>query len=148
MGKNDNSSPTTIWNRLPSANTYYRMGIVSGKSTNFASPSWVNSSIGDVGVDGGVGNFMRLLENWGYNPSGSGNDTLNYYGSMVNLYYQNYNTGIFKCGGNCWEVYYFGNRHFIFDTDFNNPYNLPPGTPLFHDVETLGYRQLFTPRTN
>jgi hypothetical protein len=32
--------------------------------------------------------------------------------------------------------------------DFANPAGLPPGTPLFRDVNSLGYRQLFTARAN
>jgi hypothetical protein len=64
---------------------------------------------------------------------------------MASLYYSTYNTGFFKC---CTAVYGVPTRNFIFDADFTNPAGLPPGTPMFRDVESLGYRQLFTARTN
>ena len=64
---------------------------------------------------------------------------------MVEMFYNTYNTGAFKC---CeYTVYEPPFRDYYFDPDFVTPYGLPPGTPLFKDVETLGYRQLFTTRT-
>ncbi len=144
MGVSGSTSPTYRQNRPATPNTYYRVAIASGKNMMFPSPSWVVGQ-NDVGIDGAVGNFMRLLEDWSTGPTGGGNDYLNYKGSLVSLYYSTYDTGIFKCGG-CWEVYTNGNRNYIFDSDFTNPYGLPPGTPMFHDVETLGYRQLLATR--
>jgi hypothetical protein len=156
MGIASNYSPTVRENRMATPNTYYRMGIVSGKNMNFPDPSWDLSTVYDVGIDGAVGNFMRLMEDWSQNPAGSTTscgsasstkDCLHYFGSIVSLYYSTYDTGIFKCGS-CWEVYANGNRNYIFDEDFTNPYQLPPGTPMFHDVETLNYRQVLTGRTD
>ena len=146
MGISSNYSPTVRENRMATPNTYFRMGIVSGKNMNFPNPSW-SSLQNDVGIDGAMGNFMRLLEDWSQSSGSSSKDTLNYFGSIVSLYYSTYDTGIFKCGG-CWVVYVNGNRNYIFDSDFSNPYQLPPGTPMFHDVETLSYRQLLTGRTD
>lgn len=145
MGVSGSTSPTYRQNRLGSPNTYYRLAIAAGKNMNFQSPSWVVGQ-NDVGIDGALGNFMRLLEDWSSSPSSTANDTLNYRGSLVSLYYATYNTGIFKCGG-CWEVYVNGDRNYLFDLDFSSPYGLPPGTPTFHDVESLSYRQVFTTRT-
>jgi hypothetical protein len=136
LGISGNTSPTVRENRKATT-TYYRMAVVSGKNMNYTSPSWVTNA-NDAFIDGGLGNFLRLLEDWT-------GDTMNYKGSMVSLYYATYNTGLFKC---CGEVYTDASRDFIFDTDFNTPYGLPPGTPMFRDVETLSYRQLFTPRSN
>jgi len=48
----------------------------------------------------------------------------------------------------CTSVYSPPTRNYSFDSDFTNPAGLPPGTPLFRDVGSLGYRQLFTARTN
>ncbi len=119
--------------------TYYRVAIAGGKNMNFPFPSWENSTDYGFGTDGGVHNFLRFLEDW------SGN-TLNYGGSLVSLYYATYNTGLFKC---CtYSVYRPPIRKYYFDTDFTNPAGLPPGTPMFRDVESLGYRQIFTTRTN
>ncbi len=127
-------NPTTMGNR-PAATTYYRLAIAGGKNMNFPKPAWAGQ---DFGTDGGTHNFLRYLEAWG-------GQTLNYKGSLVSLYYSTYNTGVFKC---CTVVYSPPTRNYSFDADFALPAGLPPGTPLFRDVDTLGYRQVFTARTN
>ena len=116
-------------------NTYYRLAIAGGKNMAFPWPAAYGAQ--DFGTDGGVHNFLRYLENWG-------GKTLSYKGSLVSLYYSTYNTGIFKC---CTTVYSPPSRNYSFDMDFANPAGLPPGTPLFRDVNSLGYRQLFATRT-
>ncbi len=100
---------------------------------NFPQPAGTNK---DFGTDGGVHNFLRLLENWG----GAG---LFYRGSLVSLFYSEYGTGTFKC---CSEVYSPPTRNFSFDSDFQNPNNLPPGTPMLQDINNLSERQDFTPK--
>jgi Tfp pilus assembly protein PilX len=116
-------------------NTWYRVAIAGGKNMIFPQPIW---GAQDMGTDGGVHNFLRYLENWG-------GRNLNYKGSLVSLYYATYNTGVYKC---CTAVYSPPTRNYFFDSDFALPAGLPPGTPLFRDVDSLGYRQLFTARTN
>jgi hypothetical protein len=81
-------------------------------------------------------NFLRFLESW------SG-DTLNHKGSLVSLYYSTYNTGTFKCCN--YVVYQPPIRNYKFDPLFAQPQNLPPGTPMFRDIDNLTYRQDFTP---
>ncbi len=126
------------------ASTSYRVAIAGGKNMAFPFPSWaVTNPDYSFGTDGGVGNFLRLLEDWITPP---GTQTLNYGGSLVSLYYSTYATGIFKC---CeYSVYAPPTRNYVFDVDFTLPggVGLPPGTPLFRDVETLTYRQVFTTR--
>ena len=119
----------------PGTATFYRVAIAGGKNLSFPRPTWGASQ--DFGTDGGVHNFLRYLENWG--------NTLSYKGSLVSLYYSTYNTGVFKC---CTTVYSPPTRNYSFDSDFTTPAGLPPGTPMFRDVNSLGYRQLFTARTN
>ena len=115
--------------------SYYRLAVAGGKNINFPQPTaWAAAN--DYGTDGGVHNFLRYLENWG----GQG---FNYKGSIVSLYYATYGTGVYKC---CTTVYSPPTRNDVFDLDFENPEGLPPGTPMFRDVETLSYRQLFTTR--
>jgi hypothetical protein len=130
---NSFANPTTLGNRN-AATTYYRLAIAGGKNMNFPRPAWGGN---DFGTDGGTHNFLRYLENWG-------GQTLNYKGSLVSLYYSTYNTGVFKC---CTVVYSPPTRNYSFDADFALPGGLPPGTPLFRDVDTLGYRQIFATRT-
>ena len=127
-------NPTAMTNRN-AATTWYRLAIAGGKNINFPKPGW---GAQDFGTDGGAHNFLRYLEDW----SGQ---SLNYRGSLVSLYYSTYLTGVFKC---CTTVYSPPVRNYSFDADFALPGGLPPGTPMFRDVDTLGYRQVFTARTN
>jgi Tfp pilus assembly protein PilX len=120
------------------ATTYYRVAIAGGKNMNFPFPGWETNADYGFGTDGGVHNFLRFLEDWG-------GQTLNYEGSLVSLYYATYNTGAFKCCN--YSVYTPPARNYIFDPDFTQPQNLPPGTPLFRDIDNLSYRQSFTPHT-
>jgi hypothetical protein len=126
-------------NRLGST-TYYRLAVAAGKNMAFTFPSWEGATDYGFGTDGGIHNFLRFLEDWN-----TPNSTLNYGGSLVSLYYSTYNTGVFKC---CtYSVYSPPTRNYVFDVDFTNPAGLPPGTPMFRDVESLSYRQLFSART-
>jgi hypothetical protein len=118
-------------------NSYYRVAIAAGKSVPFPIPIW-SGAPQDFGTDGGMHNFLRYLENRGYNGA-----TVNYAGSLISMYFSQYNTGNFKC---CTAVYGAPTRNYFFDTQFLNPANLPPGTPMFQDVVSLSYHQNFTPQ--
>ena len=120
--------PTT-----PTQDVYYRMAVAGGKNVPFPQPSWGGQ---DMGTDGGMHNFLRYLESLG-------NIRLHYNGSLVSMYYSEYNTGIFKC---CTTVYSPPARDYHFDVLFLNPVNLPPGTPMFEDIVNLSYQQNFTPQ--
>jgi Tfp pilus assembly protein PilX len=123
----------------PAATTYYRAAVSGGKNMNFlVNTCCAGWAVGDWGTDGGLHNFLRQLENWG-------GQTLNYKGSMASLYYSTYSTGTDKNGGN--TTYDPPARNYIFDPLFTQPQNLPPGTPLFRDIDNLSYRQSFTPHT-
>ena len=128
----------TNFNNMTNRNastSYYRMAVSGGKNIPFPQPTFTGASQ-DFGTDGGLHNFLRLAEDWsGVN--------LNYNGSLVSMYYSEYNTGTFKC---CTMVYNAPERHFYFDTLFLNPNNLPPGTPMFQDIVNLSYHQNFTPQ--
>jgi len=136
-------SPTEPASRVAQT-SYYRMAIAAGKSINFNFPTWASSDPDyGLGTDGGLHNFLRFLESW--NPGGT-QRTLNYKGSIVSLYYSTYATGVFKC---CtYSVYTPPIRNYVFDPLFSQPQNLPPGTPMFRDVDNLSYQQSFTPRTD
>jgi len=131
--------PTQPQGNRTATTTYYRLAVAGGRNLSFPFPSWANSNPDyPFATDGGVGNFLRFLEDW----SGA---TLNYGGSLVSLYNATYATGLFKC---CtYSVYQPPTRNYVFDSDFTLPQGLPPGTPLFRDVNSLGYRQLFATRT-
>jgi hypothetical protein len=115
------------------------MALAAGKSIPFPEPGWATAAgLKDFGTDGGMHNFMRYLEDRGANGA-----TVNYTGSLISMYYSQYNTGVFKC---CNTVYGAPTRNYFFDTQFLNPTQLPPGTPMFQDVVSLSYHQNFTPQ--
>jgi Tfp pilus assembly protein PilX len=126
--------PTSPGNRTPTAPAHYRAAISGGKNIPFPQPTWAGAGQ-DFGTDGGLHNFLRYLESWG--------QPLNYDGSLVSMYYAEYDTGIFKC---CTVVYSPPTRNYFFDTLFLNPANLPPATPMFQDIDSLSYHQNFTPQ--
>jgi hypothetical protein len=86
----------------------------------------------DYGTDGGAHNFLRYLEYW------SGVNVY-YTGSIVSLYYNHQATGIYKC---CNTVYGAPSRHYLFDTQFLTPINLPPQTPMLRSLNTISMTQL------
>jgi len=90
----------------------------------------------NFGMDGGAHNLLRQLEAW------STSTAINYRGSIVSFYYSRQAIGTFKC---CNDTYTPGDRNYFFDTDFLLPDKLPPGTPMFRDVNTLTFRQLLRP---
>jgi len=119
-------------NQRNAATSYYRVAVAAGKNINFPYPG--NGTNNDYGTDGGVHNFLRYIENWG-------GQTLNYKGSIANLYYSTYATSTYKC---CNIVYSPPTRNYFFDQNFTLPNGLPPGTPTFRDIDNLSYRQSFT----
>ena len=129
---------TNLGSRKPAADGYYRMAVAGGKNIPFPIPTW-GGVAQDFGTDGGMHNFLRYLEAWG-----AGGATVWYNGSLVSMYYSEYNTGVFKC---CTVVYGApASRKYYFDTLFLNPANLPPGTPMFQDIDSLSYQQNFQPQ--
>lgn len=115
------------------SDTSYRFAMLTGKTIPFAKPAgW---GVAELGSDGGVHNFMKMLENWG-------GFNLRYRGSMVSLFFSRQSTGIYRADGN---IYGPPTRGYNFDTDFLTPTLLPPGTPMFRDINTLKFRQILRP---
>jgi hypothetical protein len=112
--------------------TNYRMAIVGGKGIPFLNP---NGTYQDYGTDGGTHNFLRYIENWG-------GQELNYKGSIVSLYYSHQAVGTYKC---CNTVYSPPSRGYNFQTEFLTPSLLPPRTPMFRAINTIGFTQLILP---
>ncbi len=120
--------------------TYYRVAVAAGKTIAFNNVAQVPEFA--YGTDGGIHNFLRFIEDWfGVNTQQS----LYYKGSLVSLYWNNYATGAYKC---CNLVYTPPNRQYTFDPLFALPQNLPPGTPMFRNVDNLSYRQNQVARSN
>ena len=124
-------APNEMTNRN-ATETGYRFAMITGKSVPFAYPGW---GVMEWGSDGGVHNFMRMLEDWG-------GQNLRYRGSMVSLYFSRQAIGPYRADDN---VYAPPTRGYNFDTDFLTPALLPPGTPMFRDINTLKFRQILRP---
>ncbi len=133
--------PDSPGSRNPTASGYYRMAISGGKTIPFPQPTWT-SVANDFGTDGGMHNFLRYLETWGALSSPNG---VFYNGSLVSMYYSEYNTGTYKDGPGG-DVYSPPPRKYYFDVLFLNPNDLPPATPEFQDIDNLSYHQNFTPQ--
>lgn len=132
---NDNrsfSSPQNPSGR-PATTTWYRVAVIAGKTLSFPQPTW--GATKDFGTDGGVHNFLRYIESW----SGA---TLNYRGAMASFYISRQAIGTYKC---CNNVYGPPSRGYNFDSDFLTPALLPPRTPVFRDLNSLGFTQVIQP---
>jgi hypothetical protein len=130
----DNESftyPYAPGSRSRSTNSYYRVAIISGKNVPFPYPSGAPAT--DFGSDGGVHNFLRMLESGG---------TVYYKGAIANFFYSRQAVGVYK-GGN--TIYGAPTRNFSFDTDFLDITKLPPQTPVFRDLNSLGFVQEIRP---
>jgi hypothetical protein len=119
------------------ATTGYRFAVVAGKSLSFPYPTSGTPQF-LFGTDGGVANFLRYLEDWA--PATA--QTIRYRGSLVSLYISRQATGTYKYSQ---RVYDYSVRSYSFDDDFLQPALLPPGTPMFRDLNTLTFRQLLRP---
>ncbi len=82
---------------------------------------------------GGLENFPRFLENWG-------GVTAFYRGSLVSIAYAQKATNF--CG---WSGAYYSPpvRNWAFDPRFQDPANLPPGTPVVGSVVQTAYRPVY-----
>jgi len=118
--------------RTRSAQSWYRIAVIAGKGMAFPWPAPGNPP-NDFGTDGGAHNFLRYLE--------SGN-TLNYRGAIATFYFNRQAVGTYKC---CTTVYGAPTRNYNFDTDFLDPSKLPPLTPVFRDLNALGFAQEIRP---
>lgn len=82
---------------------------------------------------GGLENFPRFLENWG-------GVTMTYRGSLVSLF----QSGNAKRRRWSWQNYYSPPvRDWQFDLRFQDPNNLPPGTPTVGSVVQTAFRPVY-----
>jgi hypothetical protein len=128
-GWNDNNSFGSPYDATgrPRSDTAYRLAIIAGKGPIFPQP---DNTGGTFGTDGGVHSFLRFLE-------GGASSMVSYRGSMATLYYHRQALSPFKCCGG--SVYDVPQRRYEFDLDFLDPGLLPPLTPMFRDLNALGF---------
>ena len=128
------TSPYDTNGRARTAQSWYRLAIIAGKGVAFPRPDLITPT--DFGTDGGAHNFLRYLE------GGAVQGTLNYRGSIATFYYNRQGVGTYKC---CTTVYSPPIRAYAFDIDFLNPALLPPNTPVFRDMNAVGFAQELRP---
>jgi hypothetical protein len=129
---NDNNSIASPYNtggRVRGTDTYYRMAVIAGKGMIFPRPTGGGAT---YGTDGGAHSFLRFIE-------GGAANTIHYRGSLVTFFYNRQAVLPFKCCGGI--VYDVPQRDFAFDIDFLDPAKLPPLTPVFRDLNSLGFTQ-------
>ncbi|MBK6313960.1 MAG: hypothetical protein IPF53_06455 [Blastocatellia bacterium] len=124
---------TTLDGRFPTTDTTVRTALLMGDTISFNATDGPNQGGGDPHLAGGVHNFKRFRENW------SGR-TVNYCGSLINLFNSINNNGPFKC---CDQVYQPPTRNWVFDENFLDPRRLPPGTPFFQYINLTGFRRTY-----
>ncbi len=136
----------TRWTYAPAAataNTSIYAAVLAGHG---ATPfDWVAPGVTPLGCNytgagsqsyfygGGLENFPRFIENWG-------GVTAFYRGSLVSIAYAQKASNF--CG---WAGAYYGvpTRNWAFDTRFQDPANLPPGTPVVGSVVQTAYRPVY-----
>ncbi len=114
--------------RTDAAPTSMYMAILAGHS---ATPwDWFDGG-GNAPYGGGVENYPRFLERW----TGV---TSTYYGSLVSL-----STSVFAVGQ--WGGAYYNPpvRDWHFEMRFENPEDLPPGTPVVGNVIHTAFRPVY-----
>jgi hypothetical protein len=132
---NDNRSFAEPYNpgaRVRTSDSFYRLAIIAGKNAPFPKPP--GAADADFGTDGGAHNFLRFLE--------FGDREVNYRGSIATFFYSRQAVGTYKC---CDTVYGPPRRIFVFDLDFLDLAKLPPLTPVFRDLNSLGFYQEVRP---
>lgn len=146
-GAGVNTGGVTRWIHPPVAaaagtTTVYAAILAGHGATPF---DWVAPGVTPVGCNytgagsqpyfygGGLENFPRFLENWG-------GRTAFYRGSLVSIAYAQKASNF--CG---WAGAYYGvpTRNWAFDTRFQDPANLPPGTPVVGSVVQTAYRPVY-----
>ncbi len=115
---NDANSASGLWTRNATETTV-NAAIMTGNNETTAS-----------NYNGGLENLPRFLEGW------SGVD-FNLTGSLVNLWNSQQATGPWSYG----SYYTAPNRKWSYDTDFDDPANLPPETPVVRVFQRIGWRQ-------
>ena len=90
---------------------------------------------GNAPYGGGVENYLRFIEKW----TGSPRRVSTYYGSLVSLSTSLHAVAPWSYGG----YYTAPNRDWHFDMRFENPDDLPPGTPVVGNVIHTAFRPVY-----
>lgn len=119
---------------LPVQETAVRAGIIAGINLSALSnsPDAGNSSAGESRLNGGMHNFPRFMEGW--------RQRWNFAGSLIPLFNSTQALGQYNANS---TIYGAPLRNWAFDSTFQDPNRLPPGTPQFQYVQPTAFRQIF-----
>ena len=110
------------------ASTEVNIAILAGHSATAC--DWFDCGANPYG--GGIENYPRFIERWQ-------GKTLTYRGSLVSL-----STSVMAIGQWSYGSYYTApTRNWMFDTRFEDPANLPPGTPVVGNVIHTAFRPAY-----
>jgi hypothetical protein len=115
------------------AETSVRAGVIAGNNLSAlsGSPDAGNSATGESRLCGGMHNFPRFLENW--------RERWNFVGSLIPLFHSTQAVGPYNADS---SIYSPPVRNWAFDSTFQDPNRLPPGTPQFQYVQPTAFRQV------
>jgi hypothetical protein len=123
----------TPWTRPQASATTVNAAILAGHKATPCDHEAAGCPGGyDKFYGGGVENFPRFLERWGSSV------TLTYRGSLVSLHESQIATGLWS--GDYYEP---PRRDWAFETRFENPENLPPGTPVVGNIIHTAFRPVY-----
>lgn len=126
---NDGAHGVATVMRTNASDTDYYMAVLAGHTPTPCDHEDVGC--GSPPYGGGLENYLRFLETW------SG-DTALYRGSLVSLHFSTQANAPWAYGG----YYTAPNRDWAFDTRFEDPANLPPGTPVVGNVIHTAFRPI------
>jgi len=116
--------------RTNASDTDYYMAVLAGHTPTLCDHEDVGCGV-SVPYGGGLENYLRFLETWT-------GDTALYRGSLVSLHFSAEADASWAYGG----YYTAPGRDWAFDTRFEDPANLPPGTPVVGNVIHTAFRPI------
>ncbi len=119
--------------------TSVRAGIIAGNNLSALSGDPDADNGNDSRLSGGMHNFPRFLEDWL-----SDGRRWNFVGSFVPLYHSTQALGPWWYVTAGVSIYGAPIRNWAFDTTFQRPDKLPPGTPAFQYISPTAFRQALT----
>ncbi|CDM66214.1 hypothetical protein [Pyrinomonas methylaliphatogenes] len=121
---------------LPSVadSTSVRAGIIAGNNLSALAGQPDAGNGNESRLCGGMHNFPRFLEDWS-------NVRWNFVGSLIPLYRSTQALAPYRADS---TIYSAPIRNWAFDTTFNDPNRLPPGTPSFQFIQPTGFRQVIS----
>jgi hypothetical protein len=133
----DRNLPATAGPNGDTVETSVRTAIIAGNNMSALAAGTGgadagNSASGESRLNGGMHNFPRFTEDWN-------SQRWNFVGSLIPLYYSTQAVGQYNADSG---IYSPPKRNWAFDSMFQDPDKLPPGTPQFQYIEPTSFKQI------